>query len=79
MGPASSNPRWACVRAILSTKEVGEGTVAGLSIAMGIAEAHGGTLTLVPPSTGAWFRLAVPAADPAEGLPVASLVGAHRQ
>ena len=31
-----------------STKEVGEGTGLGLSIAMGIAEAHGGTLTLVP-------------------------------
>jgi two-component system NtrC family sensor kinase len=31
-----------------STKEVGEGTGLGLSIAMGIAEAHGGSLTLIP-------------------------------
>ena len=62
-----------------STKEVGEGTGLGLSIAMGIAEAHGGALTLMPTSKGACFRLALPAADPAEGVPVASLVGAHRQ
>ena len=57
-----------------STKEVGEGTGLGLSIAMGIAEAHGGTLTLVPTSKGACFRLALPAIDTTEGLPVASLV-----
>jgi signal transduction histidine kinase len=58
-----------------STKEVGEGTGLGLSIAMGIAEAHGGTLTLVPTSNGACFRLALPSIDPTEGLPTASLVG----
>jgi PAS domain S-box-containing protein len=61
-----------------STKEVGEGTGLGLSIAMGIAEAHGGALTLVATTKGACFRLAVPAADAAEGLPVASLVGVQR-
>ena len=38
-----------------STKEVGEGTGLGLSIAMGIAEAHGGTLTLVPTEQGRVF------------------------
>jgi PAS domain S-box-containing protein len=59
-----------------STKEVGEGTGLGLSIAMGIAEAHGGTLTLVPTSKGACFRLSLPANDATEGLPVPSLVSA---
>jgi PAS domain S-box-containing protein len=61
-----------------STKEVGEGTGLGLSIAMGIAEAHGGTLTLVSTDKGACFRLALPAVDPNDALPVASLVAAHR-
>jgi len=45
-----------------STKEVGEGTGLGLSIAMGIAEAHGGSLELVPSKVGACFRLTIPAA-----------------
>src|ERR671913_16606 len=63
-----------------STKEVGEGTGLGLSIALGIAEAHGGTLTLVPTDKGACFRLTLPGVDTAEGLPMASLVSAqHRQ
>src|SRR5687767_11985108 len=57
-----------------STKEVGEGTGLGLSIAMGIAEAHGGTLTLVPTEKGACFRLALPAVDTNDRLPIASLV-----
>ena len=61
-----------------STKEVGEGTGLGLSIAMGIAEAHGGTLTLASTDKGACFRLALPAVDPNDALPVASLVAAHR-
>jgi PAS domain S-box-containing protein len=61
-----------------STKEVGEGTGLGLSIAMGIAEAHGGSLTLVPTDKGACFRLAVPAVDTTEGLPVPSLVSVSR-
>jgi signal transduction histidine kinase len=45
-----------------STKEVGEGTGLGLSIAMGIAEAHGGSLALLPTDKGACFRLSIPAA-----------------
>ena len=59
-----------------STKEVGEGTGLGLSIAMGIAEAHGGTLTLVPAAKGACFRLSLPGVDANEGLPVPTLVSA---
>ena len=63
-----------------STKEVGEGTGLGLSIAMGIAEAHGGTLTLVPTDKGACFRLAVPAVDSNDALPLPTLVTAqHRR
>jgi two-component system NtrC family sensor kinase len=46
-----------------STKEVGEGTGLGLSIAMGIAEAHGGSLTLVSTDVGACFRLTLPASS----------------
>ena len=61
-----------------STKEVGEGTGLGLSIAMGIAEAHGGALTLVPTEKGACFRLSLPAVDPDDGLPIPTLVAAHR-
>jgi signal transduction histidine kinase len=62
-----------------STKEVGEGTGLGLSIAMGIAEAHAGTLTLVPTDRGACFRLALPAVDLNDRLPVASLVSAAQR
>jgi PAS domain S-box-containing protein len=62
-----------------STKEVGEGTGLGLSIAMGIAEAHGGSLMLVPTDKGACFRLSIPAVDTAEGLPVPTLVTAARR
>jgi PAS domain S-box-containing protein len=43
-----------------STKEVGQGTGLGLSIALGIAEAHGGSLSLAPVATGACFRLSLP-------------------
>jgi PAS domain S-box-containing protein len=46
-----------------STKEVGQGTGLGLSIALGIVEAHGGTLTLMDRSPGACFRLTLPTAD----------------
>jgi PAS domain S-box-containing protein len=46
-----------------STKEVGEGTGLGLSIALGIVEAHGGTLSLADSTAGACFRLTLPAAD----------------
>jgi two-component system NtrC family sensor kinase len=52
-----------------STKEVGEGTGLGLSIAMGIAEAHGGSLTLVPTDTGACFCLSLPAATAIDQVP----------
>ena len=44
-----------------STKDVGEGTGLGLSLALGIAEAHGGSLALIPVSSGACFRLTLPA------------------
>jgi two-component system NtrC family sensor kinase len=46
-----------------STKEVGEGTGLGLSIALGIVEAHGGTLVLADSTAGACFRLTLPSAD----------------
>ena len=62
-----------------STKEVGEGTGLGLSIAMGIAEAHGGALTLVPSDRGACFRLSLPGVDTEDRLPVPTLASAHRE
>jgi PAS domain S-box-containing protein len=43
-----------------STKEVGQGTGLGLSIALGIVEAHGGTLVLADSAPGACFRLTLP-------------------
>jgi len=43
-----------------TTKNVGEGTGLGLSLAIGIAEAHGGSLALIPASSGACFRLTLP-------------------
>jgi signal transduction histidine kinase len=61
-----------------STKEVGEGTGLGLSIAMGIAEAHGGSLELLPTDVGACFRLSIPAAAP-DSLAIPSLVTAGRR
>jgi PAS domain S-box-containing protein len=43
-----------------TTKEVGSGTGLGLSISLGIAEAHGGSLTLRRTERGACFRLTLP-------------------
>ena len=43
-----------------STKQVGEGTGLGLSIALGIAEAHGGSLSLIAGQSGCCFRLTLP-------------------
>ena len=59
-----------------STKEVGEGTGLGLSIAMGIAEAHGGSLALLPTDIGACFRLSLPCTTEMDQMPslVASTV-----
>ena len=45
-----------------TTKAVGEGTGLGLSTSLGIAEAHGGTLTLQSNDGGARFRLTLPVA-----------------
>jgi PAS domain S-box-containing protein len=44
-----------------STKETGQGTGLGLSIAIGIAEAHGGSLTLLKTPVGSCFQLVLPA------------------
>ena len=43
-----------------TTKAQGEGTGVGLSFSQGLAEAHGGRLTLVPSERGACFRLTLP-------------------
>ncbi|WP_425230268.1 ATP-binding protein [Sphingomonas sp.] len=43
-----------------TTKPQGEGTGVGLSFSQGLAEAHGGRLTLVPSERGACFRLTLP-------------------
>jgi PAS domain S-box-containing protein len=52
-----------------STKEVGEGTGLGLSLALGIAEAHGGTLALIQAPSGACFRLTLPAGTSSAATP----------
>jgi len=61
-----------------STKEVGEGTGLGLSIAMGIAEAHGGSLSLIPSDVGACFRLSLPAITEMEQVPTLVSVASRR-
>jgi two-component system NtrC family sensor kinase len=43
-----------------TTRGVGQGTGLGLSVSLGIAEAHGGSLELVPTERGACFRLTIP-------------------
>jgi PAS domain S-box-containing protein len=45
-----------------TTKPVGQGTGLGLSISLGIAQAHGGSLAVVPSARGACFRLTLPSA-----------------
>jgi PAS domain S-box-containing protein len=51
-----------------TTKTVGQGTGLGLSISLGITEAHGGSLALVPSSCGATFVLKLPVAPAAARL-----------
>ena len=46
-----------------TTKTVGEGTGLGLSISLGIAEAHGGSLTLATGGRGASFVLRLPVSE----------------
>jgi len=43
-----------------TTKPEGHGTGVGLSFSLGLAEAHGGMLELLPASQGACFRLTLP-------------------
>ena len=45
-----------------TSKSPGEGTGLGLSIALGIVNAHGGSLELVPGDRGARFRVSLPGA-----------------
>ena len=45
-----------------TTKAVGQGTGLGLSVSLGIAQAHGGSLELLPSDRGACFRLTIPCA-----------------
>jgi PAS domain S-box-containing protein len=45
-----------------TTKAVGQGTGLGLSVSLGIAQAHGGSLELLPTDRGACFRLTIPCA-----------------
>ncbi len=50
-----------------TTKTQGEGTGVGLSFSQGLAEAHGGRLTLLRTPSGATFRLTLPV-DPQQTL-----------
>ena len=56
-----------------TTKSIGEGTGLGLSVSLGIVEAHGGTLTLAPAERGACFALALPLAPSPAGMSKAPL------
>jgi len=46
-----------------TTRSVGQGTGLGLSVSLGIAQAHGGSLELMPTDRGACFRLMIPRAS----------------
>jgi PAS domain S-box-containing protein len=46
-----------------TTKDVGQGTGLGLSVSLGIAQSHGGSLELRPTAYGACFRLTLPCAS----------------
>jgi two-component system sensor histidine kinase HupT/HoxJ len=45
-----------------TTKTTGGGTGLGLSLSLGIANAHRGTLDLLPSASGSCFRLTLPGA-----------------
>jgi hypothetical protein len=51
-----------------TTKPIGEGTGLGLSVSLGIAKAHGGTLTLASAERGASFSLELPLAPLIGGM-----------
>jgi two-component system NtrC family sensor kinase len=57
-----------------TTKEVGQGTGLGLSISHGIASAHGGSLDLCAGTSGACFRLTLPACAEAGARAAAAAV-----
>jgi PAS domain S-box-containing protein len=61
-----------------TTKPQGMGTGVGLSFSHGIAEAHGGTITLEPDRRGAHFRLSLPPASESDlvAVPVDAETGA---
>jgi PAS domain S-box-containing protein len=46
-----------------TTRSVGQGTGLGLSVSLGIAQAHGGVLELMSTGRGACFRLTIPRAS----------------
>jgi PAS domain S-box-containing protein len=48
-----------------TTRSVGQGTGLGLSVSLGIAQAHAGLLELMPTNRGACFRLTIPRASDA--------------
>ena len=60
-----------------TTKIVGQGTGLGLSISLGIAEAHGGSLTLMTTDRGASFMLKLPVASEISQDPTSVFSGVH--